>query len=113
MAQILMALESIEQLSQALLLTERVPFKVYRLSGRRFHAMLTGTTSITQPLPSGVWDSTEDGLSDAFQEERIKKVKRSKAEKQAVVASASNGKASTQAVPKKGFKFALLGDIEA
>ncbi|KAF8806511.1 PIN domain-like protein [Phlegmacium glaucopus] len=112
MAQILMALDSIEQLSQALLLTERVPFDASRLSGRRFHAMLTGTTAITQPLPSGIWDSTEDGLSDAFQEERVKKVKRSKAEKQAV-ASVSNGKASAQAVPKKGFKFALLGDMEA
>ena len=112
MAQILMALETIEQLSQTLLLTERVPFEAHRVSGRRFHAMLTGTTAITQPLPSGVWDSIEDGLSDAFQEERVKKVKRSKGEKQAV-ASALNGKASTQAVPKKGLKFALLDDVEA
>ena len=112
MAQILMALETIEQLSQALLLTERVPFEAHKVSGRRFHAMLTGTTAITHPLPSGVWDSTEDGLSDAFQEERAKKVKRSKAEKQAV-ASASHGKASTQIIPKKGLKFALLDDAEA
>jgi hypothetical protein len=74
--------------------------------------MLTGTTTITQPLPSRVWDSTEDGLTDAFQEERVKKVKRSKAEKQAV-ASALNGKALTQTVPKKGLKFALLDDVEA
>ena len=49
---------------------------------------------------------------DAFQEERVKKVKRSKAERQAVV-SASNGKTSTQAVPKRGLKFALLDDVEA
>ena len=112
MAQILMALETIEQLSQTLLLTERVPFEACRVSGRRFHAILTGTTAITQSLPTGVWDSTENGLSDAFQEERVKKVKRSKAEKQAV-ASASNGKASTQAAPKKGLKFALLDDVEA
>ena len=112
MAQLSMALDSIEQLSQVLLLTERVPFDVSRLSGRRFHAMLTGTTVITQPLPSGVWDSTEDGLADAFLEERIKKVKRSKAEKQAV-ATVSSGKTSTLAVPKKGFKFALLDNIEA
>ena len=109
-AQILMALDSIEQFSQALLLTEQVPFEVHRFSGRRFHAMLTGTTScIAQPLPNGIWESTEDGLSDAFQEERVKKVKRSKAEKQAVP-SVSNGKT---AVPKKGSKFALLDDIEA
>ena len=74
--------------------------------------MLTGTTTLTHSLPSGVWDSTEAGLSDAFQEERVKKAKRSKAEKQAVV-SALNGKASTQAVPKKGLKFALLDDVEA
>ena len=104
MAQILMALDSIEQLSQALLLTERVPFKVYNFSGRRFHAMVTGTIPITQSLPNGVWDSTEDGLSDAFQEERVKKVKRSKPEKQAIV--------STQGISKKGLNFALLGDIE-
>jgi len=108
MAQILMALESIEQLSQALLLTERVPFNASRLSGRRFHGMLVGTTASTQPLPGCVWDSTEDGLSDAFQEERVKKVKRSKAEKQAV--ASMSGKAS---MPKKGSKFALLGDVEA
>ena len=113
MAQILMALDTIEQLSQVLLLTERVPFEIHRISGRRFHAMLTGTTTtVTHSLPSDVWDSTEAGLSDAFQEERVKKVKRSKAEKQAVV-SALNGKASTQAVPKKGLKFALLDDVEA
>jgi len=112
MAQILMAMDAIEQLSQVLLLTERVPFEIHRISGRRFHAMLTGTTTVAHSLPSDVWDSTEVGLSGAFQEERIKKVKRSKAEKQAVV-SALNGKASTQAVPKKGLKFALLDDVEA
>jgi hypothetical protein len=112
MAQILMALDTIEQLSQVLLLTERVPFEIHRISGRRFHAMLTGTTTITQPLPSDVWDSTEAGMSDAFQEERVKKVRRSKAEKQGAV-STFNGKASTQAVPKKGLKFALLDDVEA
>jgi len=50
-------------------------------------------------------------LSDAFQEERVKKVKRSKA-KQAV-ASTSNEKPSTQGVPKKGLKFTLLDNIEA
>lgn len=112
MAQILMAMDTIEQLSQVLLLTERVPFEIHRISGRRFHAMLTGTTTVTQSLPSDVWDSAEAGLSDAFQEERVKKGKRSKAEKQAVV-SVLNGKASTQAVPKKGLKFALLDDVEA
>jgi hypothetical protein len=112
MAQILMAMDTIEQLSQVLLLTERVPFEIHRISGRRFHAMLTGTITVTQSLPSDVWDSTEAGLSDAFQEERVKKIKRSKAEKQAVV-SALNGKSSTQAVPKKGLNFALLDDIEA
>ena len=111
-AQILMAMDTIEQLSQVLLLTERVPFEIHKISGRRFHAMLTGTTTLTHSLPSGVWDSTEAGLSDAFQEERVKKVKRSKAEKQAAV-STLNGKASTQAVPKKGLKFALLDDVEA
>jgi len=74
--------------------------------------VLTRTTTVTQSLPSDVWDSTEAGLSDAFQEERVKKVKRSKAEKPAVV-SVLNGKASTQAAPKKGLKFALLDDVEA
>ena len=111
-AQILMAMDAIEQLSQVLLLTERVPFEIHRISGRRFHAMLTGTTTVAQSLPSDVWDSTEAGLSDAFQEERVKKVKPSKTEKQAVV-SALNGKASTQAVPKKGLNFALLDNVEA
>ena len=111
MAQILMALDTIEQLSQVLLLTERVPFEIHRISGWRFHAILTGTTTPTQSLPSDVWDSTEAGLSDAFREERVKKIRRSKVEKQAVV-SALNGKTSTQ-VPKKGLNFALLDDVEA
>ena len=112
MAQILMAMDSIEQLSQVLLLTEQVPFQAHKLSGRRFHAILTGNTTVMQALPSGVWESTEDGLSDAFQEERVKKVKRSKAEKQNV-ASTSNGKPLTKGVPKMGLKYALLDDIEA
>lgn len=109
MAQVLMALESIEQLSQALLLLERVPSNIHQLSGKAFHALLRGAAPTQISVPEEVWRATVAGLSDAFQEERPKKGKKSKAAKppQAV----SNGPRTTDAKGKS--LFAMLGDIEA
>jgi len=77
MAQVLMALDSIADLSQILLLSERVPDQGRLLSGRRFHSFLTGMKMPTAAdIPDGLWDACVEGLEDAFGEERWKKAKR-------------------------------------
>lgn len=106
-AQMLMALESIEQLAHTLLLTERIPGNVHEFSGKAFHALLTGSASFTPSLPAGVWESVEDELADAFQQERTKKVKKIKAEKPVPAPVRAKGNASNQGL------FSLLGDMDA
>ncbi|KAF8967929.1 hypothetical protein BDZ97DRAFT_1916502 [Flammula alnicola] len=110
-AQVLMAMDTIEQLAQTLLLTERAPSNAHQLSGKAFHGLLTGAATFTPSLPNGVWDTTEMGLSDAFQPEPTKKTKKSKADK-AVPVVPSKVKGSKANAPSQGL-FALLGDIDA
>lgn len=107
MAQILTALETIEQLSQSLLLLQRVPSNAGQLSGRVFHGYLTGTMPVDDAIPNAVWVAAEENLSDAFQEERMKKSKKPKVEKST----------NSSYVPKKSTTggrglFAMLGDID-
>jgi hypothetical protein len=66
MAQVLMALETIEQLVQVLLLTTRVRSDFHRLSGRTFHTYLTGSAPSDIELPSGVWEAVETDLDAGF-----------------------------------------------
>ena len=106
-AQMLMALESIEQLAHTLLLTERIPGNVHEFSGKAFHALLTGSASFTPSLPAGVWESAEAELAAAFQQERAKKVKKTKAEKPVPAPVRAKGNASNQGL------FSLLGDMDA
>ncbi|KAF5322051.1 hypothetical protein D9619_001924 [Psilocybe cf. subviscida] len=82
-AQVLMALDSIEQLSQVLLLTGRILSNAHRFSGKVFHALLTGTHPVIPPPHEDAWEATESGMGNAFQLERMKKVKKSKNEKTA------------------------------
>ncbi|PPQ76786.1 hypothetical protein CVT26_001753 [Gymnopilus dilepis] len=108
MAQALMALESIEQLCQALLLLDRVPVNAHQLSGKAFHALLTDTAPSQITLPESIWEATLGGLSDLFQEERPKKGKKVKAAKPQPAPSGS------RATAVKGHSlFAMLGDTEA
>lgn len=106
-AQLLMALESVEQLAQTLLLTDRIPGNVHQFSGKAFHAFLTGSASFTPSLPAGVWESAEAELADAFQQQRAKKTKKMKAEKPAAVPVRAKGNASKQGL------FSMLGDMDA
>ncbi|KAF9456941.1 hypothetical protein BDZ94DRAFT_1124986, partial [Collybia nuda] len=79
MAQTLSALESIEHLSQILLLSEIVPSPACLLSGRTFHRHLTNTLTVKEPdtLPL-LWEACSHGLDGAFREERAKKAKKVK-----------------------------------
>jgi hypothetical protein len=83
MAQILMALESIEHLSQVLLLSERLPTPVHLLSGKTCHSYWTGARPLNPAaIPSGLWDACTGGLEDLFGEEKQKKAKRGRKEKE-------------------------------
>lgn len=77
-AQVLTTLESIEELSQVLLLSERVPSCAHLFSGRMFHLYLNSVGSPMGNIPDGLWDASVDGLEDAFGAEWQKKVKRAK-----------------------------------
>lgn len=105
-AQVLMSLDSIEQLSQTLLLTERIPNSVHQFSGKAFHALLSGTATFKESLPAGVWECVEAELAEAFQQERTKKTKKRKTEKPTTVPTQSRAN-----VLKQGM-FSMLGSMD-
>ena len=101
-----MALDTIEQLAQCLLLTDRVPNTAHLLSGQTFHALLNGVTPLPSSLPSVIWEAVEVDLLDSFQEELVKRGKKKKAEKLVPVP------AKTKNTQNRGL-FAMLGDMDA
>lgn len=108
MAQVLAAVESIHQLSQVLLLSERVPVGVHRLSGQLFHTFLAQKGSNRRDtLPQGLWDACMEGLGDAFAEERPVRTKKSK------ITPKKDWPAVQKAVRvgTKGSQFELLADL--
>ncbi|KAF8633270.1 hypothetical protein AX17_004445 [Amanita inopinata Kibby_2008] len=81
MAQILMALDSVNDFANALLIPDLVPPVVQLFSGKRFHLLLCGMTPLDDDLvPTALWDACRDGLEESFTQERKK---RSKAVKKA------------------------------
>ncbi|KAL4079339.1 hypothetical protein J3A83DRAFT_4185388 [Scleroderma citrinum] len=75
-AQVLMAIETIQDLTQVLFLSDQVPVNVERLSGLRFHAHLSESCAVADDtMPSGLWNACVHGLTHAFREERSKKRK--------------------------------------
>jgi len=107
MAQVLMALETIEQLVQVLLLTTRVRGDFHRLSGRTFHTYLTGSVPPVVELPPGVWEAVETDLVQAFQEVVVA---RKKAKRERVLKPGT-----AQPKPSAGNRgaFALLTDLDS
>lgn len=111
MAQVLTALESVEHLSQILLLSARVPSPVCTMSGRRCHSYLTGTNlgDNGPNVPPALWAACEDSLGDVFAEERRKKTKKGKhASKDTPV---TPPRAHVKGKPVS--LFSLLGNAEA
>ncbi|KAJ7076855.1 hypothetical protein B0H15DRAFT_915615 [Mycena belliarum] len=75
-AQVLTALESIDQFSQILLLSDRVPSPASSFSGSEFHSCLTGIKTVD--VPDTLWDACTRDIEDTFTDERKKKPKKSK-----------------------------------
>ena len=107
-AQVLSAIESIQDFSQVLLLSERVPSVVHLFSGRLFHSYLTGVKALGHVVPAELWDVCEFGLESTFGEERRKKSKKAGTDKKQV----SPMLARKGTVSNGGF-FGLLRDAEA
>ena len=108
MAQALMALESIADLSQVLLLSSQVPHRGYALSGKKFHSFLTGMkTPVAADIPLGLWDACVQGLEDAFGEVWKKARKGSPVKTTRKAHPVSPRKGTT------GGLFDLLGDMAA
>ncbi|KAG6866386.1 hypothetical protein C0991_004669 [Blastosporella zonata] len=80
-AQVLQSLESIELLSQALLLTSALPSSAHLFSGRAFHELLTDT-AVADPdmVPSGLIAAASFGLDFALRQDhsaqQLRKLKR-------------------------------------
>lgn len=108
MAQVLMAVESIHQLSQVLLLSERVPVRIHMLSGQSFHAFLARKGSnFRDTLPRGLWEACTEGLGEVFADERPVRAKKSKV-------SANKGDTAVKkivSVGKGGSKFEFLANL--
>ncbi|KAG6881498.1 hypothetical protein C0993_001212 [Termitomyces sp. T159_Od127] len=79
-AQILQSLESVEHLSQALLLTNTLPSSAHRFSGKTFHKFLMASEAFSPEIVSSdlLGASTLD-LGHAFNEDRLtQKLKKAK-----------------------------------
>ncbi|KAJ7502920.1 hypothetical protein B0H11DRAFT_1986974 [Mycena galericulata] len=73
-AQVLTALESIDQFSQILLVTDYLPSPASMFSGSDFHSFLTGTKTVD--VPDTLWDACVDDIGETFGDERKKKPKK-------------------------------------
>ena len=105
-AQILMALETIELLSESMMLLQRVPSNASQLSGKTFHANLNGSVTKGGSLYPGLWEAVESGLSDVFQEDRTKK--KAKAPKSPIAPLPTYG---SQNIKQSKGLFTMLGDM--
>ncbi|KIM63871.1 hypothetical protein SCLCIDRAFT_1213658 [Scleroderma citrinum Foug A] len=113
MAQILMAIETIQDLSQVLFLSDHVPVNVERLSGLRFHAHLTSPCAVADDtIPLCMWDACVHFLSHAFREERSKRNKKKKVD-DAGVGTTREAKAIASYVTGGRSLFGMLVDAEA
>jgi hypothetical protein len=107
-AQTLSTMESIEQLSQILLLSDLLPSSAHKFSGKVFHAYLTGLLRLGKDaIPTALLETGICGLEDALAEEKIQKPKKTKKGTGNAVAALSPRSNSS------GGLFHLLGDVEA
>ena len=81
-AQILAVFDAVEMLSQALLLTNKVPNPASLFSGKAFHQCLANGGAPDAQLPSGLWGACVDGLEGAFAHEKDGKRKRDRKTKE-------------------------------
>ncbi|KAJ6495706.1 hypothetical protein C8R47DRAFT_1042859 [Mycena vitilis] len=103
-AQVLTALESIDQLSQILLVNKRLPSPASLFSGVGFHSFLTGIKAVD--VPDTLWDACVDDIAETLGDERKKKPKKTK---------------QTPALPAKdsrkyvagGGLYGMLADVDA
>ena len=103
-AQASMAMDTINQLSQALLLTDKVKRAAQRLSGKKFHALLTEARATE--IPNNIMVALVWNLEEAFQPDSLpKKKKTSKASKVASPAPAKKTRGASGL-------YALLGNME-
>ncbi|PPR05256.1 hypothetical protein CVT24_008282 [Panaeolus cyanescens] len=113
-AQVLAALEAVEEIVQVLLLTERVPFSLQKFSGMYFHRLLTSHASIPNTLIQDALEASQEGMTDAFQEERVKKGRKPKPVKSnqhPVSVMGSNSKDKKSSMASKGL-FSMLADMD-
>ena len=75
-AQILSTFDAVEMLSQALLLTNKVPNPARYFSGKAFHQLLANGVTQDTHIPPGLWDACVDGLEGVFAHEKGGKRKR-------------------------------------
>jgi XPG domain containing len=106
-AQTLSTMESIEQLSQILFLSDILPSSAHNFSGKAFHAYLTGLLRLEKDtIPTALLKASIHGLEDVLAEEKKRKPKKIKKEtdKRVTLSSRSNS---------NGGLFHLLADVEA
>ncbi|KAH9889537.1 hypothetical protein C8Q73DRAFT_737263 [Cubamyces lactineus] len=111
-AQLSAALDAAEQLSHVLLLAPKITNPARLFSGRRFHALLAGSTAEVGAVEEGLWRACWQGLEGAYAE---LPQRRSKKEKKAtaVGADVSRAKGKAKRPIAAASMFELLGDAEA
>ncbi|CCM00163.1 uncharacterized protein FIBRA_02191 [Fibroporia radiculosa] len=112
-AQFLMALDTIEQFAQIMLLTAQVPSPAAHFSGRRFHANLNSrgaTRHISPDVGDGLWRACMEDLKDVYAEDkRAKTRKERKKERGPTSTPSKNEKKNNQ---PRGGMYGMLAGLE-
>ncbi|KAG7091037.1 hypothetical protein E1B28_010097 [Marasmius oreades] len=112
-AQVLQTLEAVEQLSQVLLLTERVSTVAHQFSGRRFHEYLTCTVpSENEAVSEEHWALAIEGLEQCLGEDHQKRKKKKASANQTAAAAAPPQKSSVKTKAPSGSLYDLLRDMD-
>ncbi|THH13381.1 hypothetical protein EW146_g6832 [Bondarzewia mesenterica] len=112
-AQVSVALESIDLLSQTLLLGERVPSPAQYFSGHAFHRCLTeGRISDPNVMDENLWEVCATGLQSFFGMEKGKKGKKDRKANRAVQPEAARTSGKSTNGTSQGL-FSILASMDA
>ncbi|KAE9403311.1 hypothetical protein BT96DRAFT_990352 [Gymnopus androsaceus JB14] len=114
-SQVLVCMDSVHQLAEVMILSDRVSTSAHLFSGRQYHSYLTGTVPSDNAFPRELWAACVSGLEDSLVGERVKvkKNKKKNNTQNQIPTQASLNKKNKPTGPSRGGLFDLLGDVEA
>ncbi|KAF5345284.1 hypothetical protein D9758_008419 [Tetrapyrgos nigripes] len=112
-AQILQSLESVQLLAEVMLLSERVSSPALPFSGKTFHSLLTGSTTLEEfDVPEALLEACIGGMESCLGEDIVKKSRKKAKDRNDARPAPSSIKSKTASGIQKRGLFDLLNDAE-